>query len=291
MNFKNLEQKFNYYSSVHQLQMILSIFHNIHPLEKLTMNEIINLLTSSIISGAVGGISGIAATEAFKNREQLAQIINNENFKNFLLIITEKAQTSGKIITRNVRSFNAYRITLVFAEVYKILEENNIKNSDIKPLAEKVLLPAIQSISENEDIETQKDLQNRWSNLLTGALCTDDYIYANFVKILDELSNNEARVLETIMILTKDKTESFFDRPKVILSNIKNHRNMANMSDKNMFLSIDILCKLGLCKIEGTPSKLESHPIGLGPNTVELTTLGYEFIKNVLNLNIPESSS
>ena len=221
MKFDTLEKEFEYYHDLLEWKSIFTAIKGYTPLDHKDMSTIID----SIIIGVTTGLSTVEASSKFENTRKL---LNNEKFKDFLFKITEKAQQSGKLVTRNLRSFNSLRMALVFAEVYRILEEKGI--SEPEAIAEKILISSIQSISENEDIESSENIRVKWASLLANT-SLGTVKNKSFLKILDELEHKDAVVLDYIYHNSDGKVHThhgmqkgvkFRRMSKIITSNIDN---------------------------------------------------------------------
>ena len=255
MKFNTLEQEFSYYSNVFQWHLIFSVFENRKRFETLSMSKITDLIINSFISGTIGGISGAVTTE----------IINKEEFKNFLLKVTKKAQSEGKLIIKNLRSFNGLRMALVFAEIYKILEENNIQNSEIKPITEKILIPVIELISEDENIENSENIKIKWAKLLTSEI-QGQKVHPKFLDFMKNLEKKDAIVLDCIYNLSNSNLEA--NREELL-----EKLGKSSWTHEEMEVSLDILIGEGICRY-GDPVRYKSF-IG---DSIILSRIGKKFM-------------
>ena len=226
MKFDTLEQEFKYYHNLLEWKFIFTAIKGYTPSDHKNMSAIID----SIIIGVTTGLSTVEATNKFEN---IKQLINNEKFKNFLFKITKKVQSSGELTIRNLRSFNSLRIALVFSEVYKILEKNGIEEP--QAIAEKILMPSIVMISEDEAIENKEELKLKWANLLVNA-ARGNFIHPKYPYFLNNLSNLEAKILND---LYNQKDKSFLG--------IKQLSESYNKSESEIRVATENLISENLC--------------------------------------------
>lgn len=190
MNFKNLEEEFCFYLTVTKWQIMFRQMKLRPPLGNiLTMNEIVN----SIIIGIATGISTVEASNNFENLQNIISKENTESLKIFLSRIISDSKDNLESVTRNFRSFNPKRLALVFTEVYKILEKENIDS--LEKVSEKILIPSLESISENEDIENDKDIRSKWAYLISSE-AKGNKVHPKFLAIINILDKSDVILLD-----------------------------------------------------------------------------------------------
>lgn len=277
MIFKTLEEEFKYYANIFQWHIIFNAFKNDEKSKTLSMNQITTILVEAIASGTAAGVSGIVTAETIKNYKKIKEIVASEKFINFLTLITKNIQFSEELVIRNIRSFNGLRVALVFVEIYKILEKSNVEP---KAIAEKILLPAIQSISEDQNIETDKDLQRKWANLLTKEIL-GQRVNPKFVRVLSELLPEEAKILDIThkkQNLGADKIASTKEIAEALLI------GESEVCKKIELLQTENLCALcGSGDVTGQIPRVSSHKY----LAVRLMVLGEQFMEVVSPLNTP----
>lgn len=286
MNFDTLEKEFKYYHNLLEWEFIFRAIKGYTSIANKDMSEIIN----SIIIGVTTGLSTVEAT---KNFETVKRLVNNEKFKDFLSkIIGISEKNLNKFRTKSFRSFDAVRVAIIFSEVYRILEENNVDTP--QKIAEKILIRSIEFVSEDENIETSQELQKRWANLLANAAYKKDSINASFIRILDELDPQEAKILN-FMYEEKLDYEKFPDwlHPYIEIEKIQNE---LQLSEYKIFMLIGMLSSKQLIEIENTVDEIKSKKnntsiVSRKPHLIRLTALGFNFIKAISSLNTSESFS
>lgn len=242
------------------------------------MNDIIN----SIVIGVTTGISTVEAT---KNYENLKAIIKDENFQLFMSkIIPFSKNALSKLKINNFRFFNTVRVALVFTEIYQILEKKGFNTP--QAIAEKILFPAIESISEDENIEVEKDLRDKWVNLLSSEI-TGNSVHASFVETLKQLDSIDSKILDMVWdnrnkATYPDKYKGF---PLKYLTRWLNNKYDSALNNEQIIDSVDILESLGLCYTltieEGTLTTEKGTQLNFKRK-------GIKFMEIVSSSNIPE---
>ncbi len=224
------------------------------------MSEIIN----SIIIGVTTGLSTVEATKEFYNVKGL---VENEKFKTFLSkIITGTKDGIERLKNRNFRSFDSLRIFLVFAKVYRILEKEGVDNP--QKIAEKILIPSLEMISENEDIETDNNLRERWAFLLSHE-AKGGRIHSKFLSFMNTLEQPEAMILNYLY-----GKQFYTERIDNIYSEIDLDKQLINDS-------IHMILGENLCRYEDSSLGNSIDKFGKIHKTIVLTRIGENFMSVV----------
>lgn len=235
------------------------------------MNDIIN----SIVIGVTTGISTVEAT---KNYENLKAIIKDEKFQLFMSKIIPFSKNSlSKLKIDNFRFFNTIRVALVFTEIYQILESKGFNTP--QAISEKILFSAIESISEDENIEVEKDLRDKWINLLSSEIIGNS-VHSSFVETLKQLDSIDSKILNMVWD-DRNKTK-FPDKFKGFslkyLTRWLNNKYDLALNNEQIMDSVDILESLGLCYTLTTEKGTQ----------INFKRKGIKFMEIVSSSNIPE---
>lgn len=105
-----------------------------------------------------------------------------------------------RIVQTKFRCWEATNVAIVFARTYKILQDSGI--TEPQKIADKILYPAIESISLEEELQSSESLQQKWANLLASA-AKGESVHPRYLRIMSELSPVDAKVLDTLYSLLK----------------------------------------------------------------------------------------
>lgn len=153
-----------------------------------------------------------------------------------------------------------------------MLKENNINPQAIEL---KKLFPILNYSS----LEENKNLQDKWANLLTNALDPNrsKYIMPIYAEILKDLTPIEVKILDSLYKeitkrpIEEQKRSTFYTDKKEIIA------EHDYLTEEEFDIYLDNLIRLNLC----TYRPIEGFI--LGPrinNTIKLTKLGISFIKS-----------
>jgi Abortive infection alpha len=177
----------------------------------------------------------------------LSLLVKGDIYKFCSTVFGESAEKVAEIIRNEIRCFNGQRTAVSFAKAYKKLEEAGINPQEVTM---KILLPILDGISLEEDIE----LQSMWSNLLASAAAGVD-IHPSYSDVLRSISSSEARILNKVFDLVESDICNSKDIQILLVKGIKCQelKTIDNLSDIEFKSSIDNLVRLNLCQqsVEG----------------------------------------
>ncbi|WP_103669511.1 Abi-alpha family protein [Pseudanabaena sp. BC1403] len=204
----------------------------------------------------------------------------------------------GDSLSVNYSQWRAKQAAKVVEGAGEILAELNLKPTICKP---KILLPLIEQASLEED----DDLTKKWMGLLASAVIGDS-IHPSYSKILSEIIQSEAKIIDYLYSLEmdldklqEDKTPEGRKSKRNFLKQfwLKKIQEFVGFNDEEFYLSIDNLLRIRLCY---HPDEEESYEVvtetslddeELSVNTesitniyantevIRLTRLGKSFVK------------
>jgi hypothetical protein len=207
----------------------------------------------------------------------MKELFDSINLPKQILYKTEKvistifgpsAKELGELFADRIRYKRLKNQVAIFSKVADILEENNLKASELKL---KTLVPLI----ENSSLEDDELLQTKWANLIAN-ICSspEDGLEPKLVKTLSNLSTLEAQVLDYIFETFIRERELIFDRSKnskylkynsiddvslnVVTIRSYKIRERFKLSKDFTSICIDNLVSLGLIKFEEPEVQIEN---------------------------------
>lgn len=102
-----------------------------------------------------------------------------------------------------------YRIALsvkMFQKTQVMLKEAGLPAQPVPP---RLFLPMLEAAS----IENDEDLHSKWSALLANAASSPDKVHPSFIKILKQLTPDDARLLDKLYAATKDQQYPLLTQP------------------------------------------------------------------------------
>jgi len=144
-----------------------------------------------------------------------------------------------------------------------------------KQIPLKVLVPIIQ----NSSLEQDKNMQDKWANMLANAATGSIEISPNYAAILNELSPIEVVILDKIY--QEVNKEADYQKRKALQFDATKLKSMLNTTEEKMDLIVENLFRLNVLQSPaGQGVMLGNFPFALRTTKVfEFTTLGYEFVR------------
>ena len=209
----------------------------------------------------------------------LLLLAKGEFYKFFSKVIGEPADALAEAIKNEFKCFTTKRSVMT---LLKIIESCKEKEIEIKSIKAKNLIPLLESLSYSlEDDDEEDSIQEKWKNLLTAAIVSDEY-EIDCLDILKKLKPIHAKILDLLFefeighpetIMTCQSVRSFFLN--------KNQK----VSDETLIKALDYLIHLNLCQIArnysqvgGLPKKISIHSNEEG---IGLTSFGTTFMQNI----------
>ncbi|OGL32088.1 hypothetical protein A3F64_00800 [Candidatus Saccharibacteria bacterium RIFCSPHIGHO2_12_FULL_42_8] len=200
-----------------------------------------------------------------------------------LEISKSEIELLGKIVPRAIRELGG-----IFGDKVALWRHNNaidnlkIANKKIKesglPIKEvpmKILYPLL----ENSSLEEEKDVREKWANLLANAITQSHPVKPNYAEILKELSPLEVRILD--QLYNEASKENNYKTRKSLQFSTEAMSKSVNISPKEADLIVDNFHRLNLCRQPaGDGIKVGEFKFSLSTNEIfEFTTLGYDFVE------------
>ena len=141
------------------------------------------------------GIDIISAIEGAIVLQGGKALVKGDIYKSLSQILGAISDGSTTITKDSFKYFNAVRVAKVFAKVCLILEKEGVRNP--QSVASKILFPAIEHISLDDELENSNNLQDLWANLLAGK-ASGKSIPSDFFDIVKRLDYEDAKALEIL---------------------------------------------------------------------------------------------
>lgn len=165
----------------------------------------------------------------------------------------------GEILSINYSQWRVKQAAKVVEGAGEILAELGLEPTVCKP---KVLLPLIEQAS----LEDDEDLTKKWMGLLASSV-TGDSIHPSYPRILSELVQSEAKVIDYLYsleiafeALKEDKTTDGRKKRRQVLKQfrLKNLKESVALDDEVFSQAIDNLLRLRLCN---HPEEYEDYEV------------------------------
>lgn len=186
-------------------------------------------------------------------------------------IVPAFVKDTGGILNDQVRQWRYLNALRIAMNVKKKIEENNYPVSHV-PL--KILSPLLESASLEED----KNLKEKWENLLANAVTASKQISPNYVEMLKELSSIEVSILDGLYDFFKNSSEKEQRQMQFDKAAIAKH---FNVEDSDMNLIVENLYRLNILQAPaGHGVQIGKYSFVLRTTDIfEITSLGVAFVE------------
>jgi hypothetical protein len=131
---------------------------------------------------------------------EAAEAMSKEARQLLLLFLKPSVKELGLMAADALRILRMKSVALALTKAKAKLKAANL---EINPVPTKILIPMLEGCS----LEQEEDMIDRWANLLAAAACGDP-VLPTYIRILSELSPNEARLIDSLQKLQQPVTET-----------------------------------------------------------------------------------
>lgn len=114
------------------------------------------------------------------------------------------ADEIGEYLAASVRPYTVVRKVEAMAKAQRMLKDRGIPPQSVPP---RLLLPILEGAS----IEDEEDLHTKWSALLANA-ASSGMVHPSYIEILKQLTPEDARLLDKLYELTKEKKNRWLNQ-------------------------------------------------------------------------------